>query len=150
MAYLFETHVTVSDLDRSMAFYRDVVGLELANLQRQRGVAFFWIGEPGQSVVGLWAAGASPNIMKLHFAIRCELETVLAAPTTLRAAGIVPLDPFRRPVSEPSVIPWLPAASVFFEDPDGHLLEYLALLRHKPEPAAAIAAYSEWVAARTA
>jgi catechol 2,3-dioxygenase-like lactoylglutathione lyase family enzyme len=27
---LFETHLTVSDLPRSIAFYRDVVGLQLA------------------------------------------------------------------------------------------------------------------------
>ena len=27
---LFETHLTVSDLDRSIAFYRDVVGLQPA------------------------------------------------------------------------------------------------------------------------
>ena len=27
---LFETHLTVTDLDRALAFYRDVVGLQLA------------------------------------------------------------------------------------------------------------------------
>lgn len=144
MAHLFETHVTVTDLDRSMSFYRDVVGLELANFQRERGVAFFWIGERGQSMLGVWAAGVSPNAMKLHFAIRVELEYVLAAPAALRAAGVVPLDLFRRVTDEPSVISWLPAASVFFEDPDGHLLEYLAMLPHEPKPQAGVVGYSEW------
>lgn len=28
---LYESHLTVSDLDRSISFYRDVVGLELAH-----------------------------------------------------------------------------------------------------------------------
>jgi lactoylglutathione lyase len=27
---LFETHLTVSDLQRSIAFYRDILGLQLA------------------------------------------------------------------------------------------------------------------------
>lgn len=145
MAHLFETHVTVSDLDRSMSFYRDIVGLELANFHEGRGVAFFWIGERGQSMLGVWAAGDSPNAIKLHFAIRVELALVLAAPESLRAAGVVPLDFFRRATEEPSVISWMPAASVFFEDPDGHLLEYLAMLPHQPKPQAGIVKYSEWV-----
>jgi lactoylglutathione lyase len=145
MAHLFETHVTVSDLDRSMAFYRDVVGLELANMQRERGVAFFWIGERGQSMLGVWAAGASPNAMRLHFAIRRDLHDVLAAPAALRHANITPLDFFRRPTNEPSVIAWLPAASVFFEEPDGHLPEYLAMLPHEPKPQAGVVTYGEWL-----
>ena len=55
---LFETHLTVRDLDRSIAFYRDLVGLRLALHERERGAAFFWIGAPGQSMLGLWAAGS--------------------------------------------------------------------------------------------
>jgi lactoylglutathione lyase len=30
--------------------------------------------------------------------------------------------------AEPSVIGWMPAAAVYFRDPDGHLLEYLPML----------------------
>ena len=40
---LFETHLSVSDLNRSVAFYRDVVGLTLAYQVPERGAAFFWI-----------------------------------------------------------------------------------------------------------
>ena len=47
VAGLFETHLTVGDLGRSVAFYRDVVGLELALEVPERGAAFFWIGWPG-------------------------------------------------------------------------------------------------------
>ena len=38
---LFEAHLTVRDLGRSTAFYRDVVGLELAIAQPERPAAFF-------------------------------------------------------------------------------------------------------------
>jgi lactoylglutathione lyase len=37
---LFETHLTVADLSRSVAFYRDVVGLPVALEVPQRGAAF--------------------------------------------------------------------------------------------------------------
>ena len=45
---LFETHLTVGDLDRSVAFYRDVVGLPVALEVPERGAAFLWIGGPGR------------------------------------------------------------------------------------------------------
>ena len=48
---LFETHLNVSNLDRSITFYRDIVGLELAFLIKERDVAFFWIGGPGQAMI---------------------------------------------------------------------------------------------------
>jgi catechol-2,3-dioxygenase len=41
---LFETHLTVSYLERSIAFYRDVVGLPLALELPECEAAFLWIG----------------------------------------------------------------------------------------------------------
>lgn len=38
---LFETHINVKDLALSVAFYRDVLGLEFAYEQPERQVAFF-------------------------------------------------------------------------------------------------------------
>jgi lactoylglutathione lyase len=38
----------------------------------------------------------------------------------------------------------MPAAAVYFEDPDGHLLEYLAMLGEEPQPEAGIVPYSKW------
>ena len=54
---LFETHLAVRDLDRSVAFYRDVVGLQPALHDPDLGAAFFWIGVPGQAMLGLWRPG---------------------------------------------------------------------------------------------
>jgi hypothetical protein len=42
----------------------------------------------------------------------------------------------------------MPAASVFFRDPDGHLLEYLAMLDEDPSPDLGIVSWSEWLAHR--
>jgi lactoylglutathione lyase len=38
---LFEAHLVVADLDASIAFYRDRLGLELAHVVRARRAAFF-------------------------------------------------------------------------------------------------------------
>jgi catechol-2,3-dioxygenase len=50
---LFETHLTVKHLETSVAFYRAVVGLEMAYLLPERRVAFFWIGGRGHSMLGV-------------------------------------------------------------------------------------------------
>lgn len=141
---LFEAHLDVRDLDRSLAFYREVVGLELAHRQDDRRVAFLWIGGRGCSMLGLWEGGASPNCTSLHIAFAIELDAVLSAPTVLRAAGVEPLDFDRRSTDEAWVFGWMPAAAVFFRDPDGHLLEYLAMLPDEPRPEAGVVPYSEW------
>ena len=43
-----------------------------------------------------------------------------------------------------SPIAWMPAASVFFRDPDGHLLEYIALIPHEPRPEYGIVPWRTW------
>jgi len=50
---LFETHLTVAGLPRSMAFYAAVLGLELARVLPERKVAFYWIGGSGKGAPGL-------------------------------------------------------------------------------------------------
>ena len=77
---LFEAHLSVADLDRSVAFYRDRLGLELAQVIPSRQVAFFWIGPPGHTMLGLWAAGSGPQKTTMHIAFAASLEDVLAAP----------------------------------------------------------------------
>lgn len=89
---LFESHLIVSDLDRSIGFYREVVGLEVAHIARDRGAAFFWIGGRGQSMLGVWRGGEGPQHTSLHLAFGAPLADVLDAPRTLRAAGVMPLD----------------------------------------------------------
>jgi lactoylglutathione lyase len=129
---LFETHLTVSDLSRSVAFYRDVVGLSLALEVPERGVAFLWCGAPGKTMLGLWSLGSTPIGLSLHIAFDVELEHVLDSPGRLKALGVRPLSFFGEETDEPTVIGWMPAATVYFRDPDGHLLEYLAMLDQEP------------------
>ena len=141
---LFETHLTVSDLARAVAFYRDIVGLPLALELPERGAAFFWIGERGHAMLGLWSLGSAPIGLSLHVAFTVSLTDVLDACDRLRSRGVTPLSFFALETTEPSVIGWMPAAAVYFKDPDGHLLEYLAMLDDEPRPDIGIVPWSEW------
>jgi lactoylglutathione lyase len=145
---LFETHLTVRDVPRSVAFYRDVVGLPVALELPERDAAFLWIGERGRSMLGLWGIGSAVNSMTLHIAFDVAVDDVLAAPERLRAQGVTPLSFFGAETDEPDVLAWMPAAAVYFEDPDGHLLEYLAMLDEEPRPNDGIMSWSDWTVRR--
>ncbi|WPZ36353.1 VOC family protein [Thalassobaculum sp. OXR-137] len=140
---LYEAHLTVRDLDRSIAFYRDALGLPLATVIPARNVAFFWVPKPETAMLGIWAVGTAPMSMKLHIAFTVDLPDVERSVGALRAAGITPH--FNgTPIDEPIVLTWMPAASVYFDDPDGHALEFIAMLPDKPRPDQKIMSLSEW------
>ncbi|HEV2283395.1 MAG TPA: VOC family protein [bacterium] len=140
---LFETHLTVRDLDRSIAFYRDVVGLTLAHRVPGRNAAFMWIGGAGKGMLGLWSIGTSPLTQRLHFSVGVTLDDLLAAPAKLRAAGVTPRDG-----EQPVVVGWMPAASVFFDDPDGHSVELITMLPDEPRPDVAWMPHARWLETR--
>ena len=101
---LFEAHLTVVDLGRSMTFYGQVLGLELAEVFPERKVAFYWIGGRGSSM----------------------------------------LDFVGTPTDEPVVLAWMPAASIYFRDPDGNQLELLSMLPDAPQPVLGVVSWSRW------
>ena len=141
---LFEVHLAVRNLDVAIGFYRDIVGLTLAHVARDHQAAFLWIGSDRQAMLGLWAAGSAPQSFTLHTAFRVSEEDILAAPSILRNAGITPLDFDGRATDLPVVLAWMPAAAVYFRDPDGHLLEYIAMLPHEPRPDCGVVPWRTW------
>ena len=76
---LFESHLNVTDLQRSMSFFGQTLGLELAEVFWERRVAFYWIGGRGNSMLGLWEVGTSPQRLSLHIAFRADLPDLLHA-----------------------------------------------------------------------
>ena len=93
-------------------------------------------------MLGLWSLGSAPMALSLHVAFTVSLPDVLRAAGHLRARGITPLSFFGAETEEPSVIGWMPAAAVYFRDPDGHQLEYLAMLDAAPRPDLGIVPWS--------
>jgi lactoylglutathione lyase len=141
---LFETHLTVGNLKRSMPFYESTLGLEIAQFLPDRKIAFCWIGGRGNSMLGLWQAQPGSQPQPLHIAFRVDLSDMLKAHERLRAANIAPLDFDRNPTTEPVVLAWMPAASLYFHDPDGHLLEFISMLPDSPEPDLGVVTWSTW------
>ncbi|MBZ9937143.1 VOC family protein [Mesorhizobium sp. BR1-1-16] len=142
---LYETHLTVADLDRSIAFYRDVVGLELAKVFPERRIAFFFVPGRSTGMIGLWETGSGPLVMRLHLAFAMGVDGVLASAAALKAKGVQPLGFTGKPAEEPEVIGWMPAVSQYFADPDGHSLEFIAVLDEEADAAFGVRPYSEWL-----
>jgi len=146
---LFEAHLTVSELNRAVAFYRDLLGLPLARVLPERKVAFLWIGAPGRAMLGLWEAGTMPMSISLHVAFQVALSDLHEAPSRLQEAGIQPRDLAGLPTDEPDVLAWMPAAAVYFRDPDNNLLEFITMLPDRPEPDLGVLRWSDWTRRKT-
>jgi lactoylglutathione lyase len=154
--HIFEAHIIVRDLQRSVGFYRDILGLQVGIEQPERPAAFFWVGGRGKSMLGIFTIGSWPTqMMQHHLSFQVKLEDLLAAPQRLRSAGITPKGrrtpscPRGEPTDEPIVFAWMPAASIIFDDPDGNLLEYIAMMPDPPHPEVGIVPWREWNAGRT-
>jgi lactoylglutathione lyase len=141
---LFEAHLSVSDLERAIRFYKDQLGLELAHIAADRRVAFFWLGARGKSMLGLWETGAIPLRMSNHVAFQVDLSDLLQAPARLKEAEIIARDFVGNPTDEPVVLAWMPAAAVYFLDPDGNLLEFITMLPDPSQPELGIVPWKDW------
>jgi catechol 2,3-dioxygenase-like lactoylglutathione lyase family enzyme len=144
IAGLFETHLNVHDLERSMRFYAETLGLELGHLDPARRVALFWVGGRGEAMLGLWEKPAE-QVQPQHLAFRCSVEGVLDRSVSfLRERGLEPRNFLNDGTERPMVFGWMPALAIYFRDPDGHLLEFLAMLPDEPRPEAGVVSWDEW------
>ncbi|MEU4496108.1 VOC family protein [Streptomyces sp. NBC_00210] len=118
--------LNVTDLDRSLPFYGDVLGFDLLGQGKEDDRRFAFLGRDGQLVLTLWqqADGAyAPALAGLHhLAFEAEsIEQVRAAEVRLKTLGV----DF---AYEGVVAHGEGAASggIFFHDPDGTRLEIYA------------------------
>jgi lactoylglutathione lyase len=144
---LFETHLFVEDLARSIDFYKNVLGLEQCYFDANRKASFFWIGKPKEAMLGLWEKPKN-LIDKRHFAFKSDVEDVLNKSVGfLKERNLKPYNFLNDGTERPMVFAWMPAIAIYFLDPDGHELEFIAILEGKPRPELGVISYGEWLEA---
>ncbi|TLS42439.1 VOC family protein [Streptomyces montanus] len=118
--------LNVTDLDRSLAFYRDVLGFGVIAEGKEQGRRFAFFGESGRPTLTLWeqAQGAydSGRAGLHHLAVEADtVERVREYEATLRAYGV--------DFAYDGVVAHGEGAAsggIFFHDPDGTRLEIYA------------------------
>ena len=145
---LFETHIYVENLERSIDFYSNVLGLTQCHYEPERKIAFFWIGKPKEAMLGIWEK-PKEEIDIRHFAFTCDVEDVLEKSIDfLKTRGLQPYNFLKSNDRQPMVFAWMPAIAVYFNDPDGHVLEFIAILEGDTKPELGVISYPEWLSAK--
>lgn len=141
---LYETHVQVSDLKKSVQFYTLVLGLKLAHYDENRPIAFLWIGEDKKAMLGLWEQ--KEDLQKRHFAFSCTKEFILnSAESFLNDHNLKPYNFLKNQSATPMVFSWMPALAIYFDDRDGNQLEFISLLEGASQPELGVTTYEEWL-----
>ncbi len=128
--------LNVTDLDRSLAFYQQVFGLELVAEGKEEDRRWAFLGRAGTLVVTLWQqshgtfATAAPGLHHLAFLVD-SIEEVESAEQVLRGLGA--------DFQHEGVVAHREGAGsggIFFTDPDGIRLEIYAATgaEHAPAP----------------
>ena len=113
---LYEIAIRVHDLARSESFYKDILGLEEGIRDERRNWLFLRAGGNAGMVVLQEDKSDWP---RQHFAFAVREADLDQASAMLKDKGVS--------VSEPVYHEWMKGTSVYFDDPDGHSLELLAL-----------------------
>ena len=140
---IFETHLNVRDLEKSVHFYKDILGLTLAYTQSERDRAFFWVGGEGKAMLGLWQKEPS-QVLRQHFAFQVSLQNMRKAVSYLQEKGIQTHNFLNDDSAELYVFGWMPAVSVYFTDPDGHTLEFISMLPDRPRSDLGMVPWNTW------
>ena len=144
---LYEAHLPVSDMRQSIEFYQKL-GLELA--YESGKVSFVWI-EKGRSWLGLWEAdevNIPYHASIRHIAFHVEVEDIIKAKEWLKEREVEVREAFGFSAErQPIVLPNNPQAHacLYFDDPDGNSLEFIAPLRLDHEEAFEKMTLEEWV-----
>lgn len=142
---LFETHIYVENLERSIDFYSNILGLTQCHYEEERRIAFFWIGKPQEAMLGIWEKPKAEIDIR-HFAFRCEVADVLDKSVSfLEQHNIKPYNFLKSDDAAPMVFAWMPALAIYFNDPDGHALEFIAILPGDAQPELGVISYESWI-----
>lgn len=115
-----EIILVVKDVARSLAFYRDVVGLAVDN-DANAAFAWLWAGTPGRAqrigiTMGPLSFGAAHCGGPQHFAFGVERSRIAPLRAALLERGVE--------VEGPVEFRFWNAESIYFSDPDGNRVEF--------------------------
>ena len=113
---VYEIAIRVKDLARAEAFYKDVLGFTEGLRDDRRNWLFLYAGGKAGMIVLQEDKGEWPP---QHFAFAVAENDINGAAQMLKDKGVA--------VSGPVYHEWMKSVSVYFDDPDGHALELLAL-----------------------
>lgn len=141
---LYETHVQVSNLENAIQFYTEVLGLKLAHRDETRPIAFLWVGEGKEFMLGLWEQ--KENLQTRHFAFSSSTEDILNYSVEfLKKKDLQPYNFLKNGSIEPMVFAWMPALAIYFNDPDGNQLEFISIIEGEGKPELGVLSYEEWM-----
>ena len=141
---LYETHIEVSNLEKSIQFYTEILGLKLAHLDEKRPIAFLWIGKEKEAMLGLWEQKENPR--PRHFAFSADKEDILKYSVDfLKKRNLKPYNFLKDGIEKPMVFAWMPALAIYFNDPDGNQLEFISILEGEGNPEWGVMPYEDWV-----
>jgi len=144
---LYETHLYVENLERSIDFYKNTLDLKQCRFNDSRRTAFFWIGEDKKFILGLWEK-PKEGIDIRHFAFECEPDWVLNESVNfLKSRNLNYWNFLNDNTQGPMIFVWMPAISIYFSDPDGHALEFIGILKGKTKSNTEkrVVTYNEWL-----
>ena len=142
----YELFLPVTDVDRAVRFYVEKLGFQEGWRQNSSSALLLYDDHGTRSMLGLTQVAAVERCHHISFRVlEKDVDRMLSY---LAERGIESVNPSRAqtegPMRDPIVHGWMPAASVYFKDPDGHLLELIADLADAPRPEIAYCPLSEW------
>jgi lactoylglutathione lyase len=149
---IVETHIKVRDLDESRHFYENILEMKLARLELDRRVCFYWAGdENDRQLFGIWETFS--EITNQHFAFKANFNSMKEINQWLKDKGVRTYNFFNSEIHDVhdfTVFSWMPAISFFFDDPNGHQLEFVSMIPEaSPKAELGTITWKDWISKQT-